>query len=242
MLMMITITRVYANGGSSYGTGDIGDNSNSGSRASSVGTLPINILTESGVNSLAGNTGRSVIGGGGGGILNTGFSGNLLNADILTKHTVETQPIVVENEIRQPSIIDVDGGDVPIEIHFRSTPSRLNVRQSYQRSAISSVEKTNSEDEPTRLLHSVVKPVIQEVREIITPYRKVIQEIQPVQEEIVTIVAKGVPMGPGLGVTGASAGRISGGGDGGTRNLFNFRNLNLADRSNIGGGGGGGRY
>ncbi|OTF73748.1 DFP2-like protein, partial [Euroglyphus maynei] len=52
---------------------------------------------------------------------------------------------------------------------------------------------TSEGNEPHRLVHEVTKPVIQEVREIITPYRRVIQEIKPVQEEIQTIIAKGEP-------------------------------------------------
>jgi len=36
--------------------------------------------------------------------------------------------------------------------------------------------------------HTVTKPIFQEVREVITPYRKITQEVQPVQEEIRTIV------------------------------------------------------
>jgi hypothetical protein len=52
-------------------------------------------------------------------------------------------------------------------------------------------QETSSEDEPQKLVHVVTKPVYQEIREIITPYRKVIQEIRPVQEDIQTIVSKG---------------------------------------------------
>jgi hypothetical protein len=58
---------------------------------------------------------------------------------------------------------------------------------------VQEVEHTSSEDQPHRVMHEVVKPVIQEIHEIIQPYRRVVQQIQPVLEEVHTIVAKGEP-------------------------------------------------
>ena len=46
------------------------------------------------------------------------------------------------------------------------------------------LQETSSEDEPHRLVHTVTKPIIQEVHEVISPFRKVIQEIRPLQEEV----------------------------------------------------------
>ena len=61
------------------------------------------------------------------------------------------------------------------------------------------------------------KPIYQEVREVISPYRKITQEIKPVQEEIMTIVArdqsgKSYGGGAGAGYGGASMGGSSRGG------------------------------
>lgn len=53
------------------------------------------------------------------------------------------------------------------------------------------VEETSTQDEPYRLVHEVVKPVIQEVREVIQPYRNVVQTIKPVIEHVNTIVSRG---------------------------------------------------
>lgn len=91
----------------------------------------------------------------------------------------------------EPQIIEVEGGALPLEIHFKSSSSRIRVHQTHESAGAGEVEQTSSEEEPHRLIHEVKKPIIQEVREIITPYRRVIQEIQPVMEEIHTIVAKG---------------------------------------------------
>jgi hypothetical protein len=52
------------------------------------------------------------------------------------------------------------------------------------------VEETSFEDEPYRILHRVVKPVIQEVREVIQPYRNIVQQVKPVIEHVNTIISK----------------------------------------------------
>ncbi|OTF69514.1 hypothetical protein BLA29_012443, partial [Euroglyphus maynei] len=74
-------------------------------------------------------------------------------------------------------------------IIFRSASSSLNVLQRHQGST-GDTQESSSEDEPHRLLHTVTKPIIQEIHEVISPYRKIVQEVHPVQEEIKTVVAK----------------------------------------------------
>ena len=156
-------------------------------------------------------------GGGGGG----GYGGQgPVTAAVQTQHTVEYRHVNLPQELPQPQVIEVDGGQLPLTIHFRSASSNIQVHQTHQPSHPGEVQQTSSEDEPTRLQHEVTKPIIQEIREVITPYRRVIQEIRPVQEEIHTVVARGEPRGQALGGFG---GGIGGGGGGGL----------------IGGGGGG---
>jgi hypothetical protein len=55
------------------------------------------------------------------------------------------------------------------------------------------VQESRSEDEPHLLRHEIIRPVIQELHEVIQPFRRVIQTIQPVIEEIHSVVAKGEP-------------------------------------------------
>ncbi|OTF81328.1 DFP2-like protein [Euroglyphus maynei] len=114
-----------------------------------------------------------------------------IQAAVQTKHTVEMKPVDIPYEDIEPQVIEVEGGALPLEIHFKSSSSRIRVHQTHEAAGAGEVEQTSSEEEPHRLIHEVKKPIIQEVREIITPYRKVVQEIQPVMEEIHTIVAKG---------------------------------------------------
>jgi hypothetical protein len=115
----------------------------------------------------------------------------------------------------QPQIVEVDAGQLPLTIHFKSASSNINVVQTHQPSDAGEIKQTSSEDEPHRLVHEVTKPIIQEVREIITPFRRVIQEIRPVQEEIQTIVARGEPRSRGFADGGFGGGAIGGAAIGG---------------------------
>jgi hypothetical protein len=111
--------------------------------------------------------------------------------DIQTRRTYEVRPVALQNDYAQPQIIEVQPEQLPVQVHFRTASSRVNVQQSHQPSHPSQVEHASFQDEPHRVVHEVVKPVIQEVREIIQPYRRVTQEIRPVIEEVHTVVHKG---------------------------------------------------
>jgi hypothetical protein len=159
-------------------------------------------------------------GGSGGGVVS--FGGNGLNAvgggspipaAVQSTHTVEIQTVNIPHTPIQPQVIEVDANVLPLTIHFRSASSHVNVLQSHQGGGGGEVQQTSSEDEPHRLIHEVTKPIIQEVHEIITPLRRVIQEVKPVQEEIQTIVARGEARNFNVG--GYGGGIIGGLGSGG---------------------------
>jgi len=117
----------------------------------------------------------------------------------------------------QPTTIEVGANSVPLNILFRSASSNLNVQQ-YHEGAKGGYQESQSEDEPHILKHTVKKPIYQEVREVISPYRKITQEIKPVQEEIQTIVARGTGKsygGGGGGYGGGMGGGLGGGYGGG---------------------------
>lgn len=115
--------------------------------------------------------------------------------------------------MEQPQVIEVSPDQLPVQVHFRTASSRLNVQQSHAGGAMPQVEHASFQDEPHRVVHEVVKPVIQEVREIIQPYRRVTQEIRPVIEEVHTVVHKGENRRPGSGLQG-KGGYGNGGGGG----------------------------
>lgn len=126
-------------------------------------------------------------------------------AAVKSRQSLEIRKVHIENEPMKAPVIDVPANSVPITLRFKSASSSLKVLSKHIPSA-GSVQKTSSQDEPHKLYHEVKKPVYQEIREIITPYRRVIQEIRPVQEDIQTVVAQG---------SRGSGGARSGGGNGG---------------------------
>lgn len=107
---------------------------------------------------------------------------------IRTQHVVD---IPTPQDVIQPSTLVIEPNVMPVNIEFRSQSSPVNVNQVHIPGRPGIVERTNSEEEPDRLIHEVVKPVVQEVRETIVPFRRITQEILPVQEEVHSLVARG---------------------------------------------------
>jgi hypothetical protein len=99
--------------------------------------------------------------------------------------------VPTSQDLITPQTLIVEPSLQPVNIEFRTSASPVNVNQVYVPRRPSEVQATRSEEEPDRHLHEVVKPVIQEVRETIVPYRRVTQEIIPIQEEINSILARG---------------------------------------------------
>ena len=120
-----------------------------------------------------------------------GYTGGVIPAAIQTRRNVEVRPVQLDSDPIKAAVVLVEAGVIPLTILFRSSSSALTVMQEHNPGQPGEQQHTKSEDEPHRLLHEVTKPIIQEVREVITPYRRVVQEIQPVQEDVHTIVARG---------------------------------------------------
>ncbi|KPM04635.1 DFP2-like protein 14 [Sarcoptes scabiei] len=146
-------------------------------------------------------------GGSGRGVPGSSIAGQIIPIAVQSNHQIEFRDVPSTGAVT-PAVIEVGAQSLPVMILFRSSSSTLNVQQMHD-GAQGSVQESSSEDEPHRLVHSVTKPIIQEVHEVITPFRKITQEIQPVQEEIQTIVARNV------GGTGTSAGFAGGAGSAG---------------------------
>ena len=127
---------------------------------------------------------------GGGGYGGDGYSGAPIPAAIQSHHNIHYYDVPSTGHVH-PTTVEVGASSVPLNILFRSASSNLNVQQ-YHEGARGTNQKTQSEDEAHVLKHTVKKPIYQEVREVISPYRKITQEIKPVQEEIETIVARGI--------------------------------------------------
>ncbi|XP_054160811.1 adult-specific cuticular protein ACP-22-like [Oppia nitens] len=187
----------YSGGGGGR-TGGGGLGRHSGSRRGHGGD---NGMTYGMSNSYGGGSGGSFdgyvkgigsYGGGGGGTGSSGGGGggHAIPAAIKTIHSVQIHKLDIPQTPIQGELIEVGASKVPVTLHFRSASSDLKVLSSHQ-SGQGDVQHTSSDDKPHKLVHRVNKPVIQEIHEIITPYRKIIQEIRPVNEDVQTIVAKG---------------------------------------------------
>lgn len=90
-------------------------------------------------------------------------------------------------------------------LRFNSHSTRINAIQKHISHA-GQVQKQNAVDEPDLLIQNIRKPVIQEVREVISPFRQYTQEVRPVQEQIETLIARGQDGGV-LGGGGGAGGK-----------------------------------
>ncbi|KAH7644390.1 hypothetical protein HUG17_6752 [Dermatophagoides farinae] len=115
----------------------------------------------------------------------------IVTAAVQSRHHVQYYDVPTTRQIT-PITIDVGANVIPVNMIFRSASSQLNVEQNHLNQG-GSVQETASQDEPHILRHSVQKPILQEIREVIIPMRRIQQEIQPVQEEVSTLVARAAP-------------------------------------------------
>ena len=174
---MPTIVHAYSSGGSGYGGNSLFNNFGSnGDSSSGSGSS----------NGGYGGGGGGGGGGDGGGGGNTGHKGPV-TAAVETHRTVEVKPVQMPNEPHEPQVIEVPSDDMPVVVHFKSQSSRVLVQQTHTPginivlykiflnhfvclAVIGEPEHTSSEDEPQRVIHEVVKPVVQEIRGLYLVY------------------------------------------------------------------------
>lgn len=105
--------------------------------------------------------------------------------------------------------ISVTPDHKPITLHYRTHSQPIMVHQTRIPGPKPEVKYTKSHEDPHRVVHEVIRPIIQEVHEIIQPYRRVVQQVQPVIEEVRTVVAKDAGKGPRMGDGGGGYGKGS---------------------------------
>ena len=182
-----------------------------------------------------GQDGSGYGGGGGDGGGGGGGYHQIVPAAMISNHHVKHYDVPSSGYIH-PTSIDVPPNYIPVNFVFRSASSQVNVAQKHE-SAPGSFRESHSQDEPHKLVHTVTKPIIQEVREVISPFRRVTQEIEPVREQVQTIVARGIMNGVGFG--GGNGGGF-GGGNGGGFGGGNGVGFGGGNGGGFGGGNGGG--
>ncbi|XP_054159737.1 1,5-anhydro-D-fructose reductase-like [Oppia nitens] len=118
------------------------------------------------------------------------IASRIIPAAVNTKHTVQYSDynLPVPYTTRRPHLIQVDSTQTSFLIQFKSISSNLTVTQRHESAKAMNILRSNSMDAPHIVSHIVSKPIIQEIREVITPYRHVFQEVRPVVQEIQTIV------------------------------------------------------
>ncbi|KAH9422708.1 uncharacterized protein LOC113793746 [Dermatophagoides pteronyssinus] len=171
--------------------------------------------------------------GGGGG---HGYA-HVVPAAVLSHHHVKYYEVPSHGYVK-PTTIDVPPNHIPINFIFRSASSAIHAEQKHMGSP-GSYQQSYSKDEPHVLKHMVTKPIIQEVHEIISPYRKIVQTVEPVKEEIKTIVARG---SHGYGGGHESGGYGGGGGGGGHDTYSSGGGMEYGHMESGYGGGGGMEY
>ncbi|XP_027199852.1 uncharacterized protein LOC113793973 [Dermatophagoides pteronyssinus] len=143
-------------------------------------------------------------GGGGGG----SHYDHSVDAAVKSKHSVSLYPVHSSHDPGKTPVVDINSGPLPLTLRFNSHSSHINAIQKHF-SHPGQVQKQNAIDEPDLLIQNIKKPVIQEVREVIAPYRHRTQEVRPVRERIETLIAKGQD-----GMIGGGGGSSGGGGHG----------------------------
>ncbi|KAF7495954.2 hypothetical protein SSS_06070, partial [Sarcoptes scabiei] len=118
------------------------------------------------------------------------YSSGPLVAAVQTRHSIQTYDVPSTLSAPQALNIEVPSSAPTMNFLMKSRSSNINV-ESVHEGATGSFKETSSVDEPYYNRHTVQRPVVQEVREIVTPFRKVVQEVQPVQEEVETILPRG---------------------------------------------------
>ena len=109
--------------------------------------------------------------------------GQAVDAAVNSKHSINTFAIKTVADHQKTPVININSGPLPLQIRFTSHSSNIEALQTYIGSP-GKVKKSSSVDHPDILLFQIKRPIIQELREIVTPYRKRIQEIKPTNEKV----------------------------------------------------------
>jgi len=132
-----------------------------------------------------------------------------VNAAVHTlSRTVDYRAVPYTGEAPTVQDIDVPPQESPLRINFQSKSSPLAVTQQHIPAEPGQTQVTQSEDEPQTAIHNVHRPVVQQVNEVVQPYRTLTQTVEPVIEQAHTNIAQG----EGVRLTGLTSGVVGGSG------------------------------
>lgn len=134
--------------------------------------------------------------GGTGKLLTSNSSPSFGTLPVITSQRIQYLNIPSQ-ENRAPTNLNIESRSGEINLNFQTFSSPVNIRHRHNSEGGSS-RKTESVDKPHHHVHTVTKPIIKEVREIIAPQRIIRQEVQSVHEKIAAQIAHVKPARPVL--------------------------------------------
>ena len=107
-----------------------------------------------------------------------------MHAPVKSYHSVHTYPGHSHHEHKTP-VVNIDGHPLSLKVNFNSHSSHIHTSQ-HHFGQPGKHQKSYHVDEPDVLVQYIKKPIIQEVHEVITPYRHRTQKVMPVHEKVET--------------------------------------------------------
>lgn len=117
-------------------------------------------------------------------------SGSFVNAAVYRKHTVQVYDVPASNSLGASPEIVIPASAQPLDISFHSQSSPISVRHVHFPGQPGTTEHTSSEEKPEILKQQIIRPIIQEITEVITPKRTLKQEVRPVKETLTQIISR----------------------------------------------------
>ncbi|KAF7489877.1 hypothetical protein SSS_09115 [Sarcoptes scabiei] len=112
--------------------------------------------------------------------------GNVIHLPVHSRHTIEYVDVPSTGNYK-PLHVEIPPPKLGLSLLFKTTGPKLQLSQSLDRSP-PIYHKTHQVDPPIRYQHTVHRPIFENVHTVHSPYRNVMQQIEPVQEDIRTII------------------------------------------------------
>lgn len=104
-----------------------------------------------------------------------GHYDHAVDAAVKSYQSINTYPVASMREVKNP-VVDINSGPLPLTLRFNTHSSHINAIQKHFGQP-GTVQKSSAVDEPDLLIQTIKKPVINEIREVISPYRHRTQEV-----------------------------------------------------------------
>lgn len=124
--------------------------------------------------------------------------GSHISVAVQSQHSLQVVDVPTVTSSAAGPEIHIPASSQPIELAFHSQSSPINVRQVHIPGVVPPPQHSQTEEQPEILKLTVVKPLVQEINEIVTPQRKIQQTVLPVQETVNQVVTKAQTQNQGV--------------------------------------------